>query len=99
MSFCRDPRYYQNPEEFLPERFIDGEQRYRNKGMYLSFGEGPRSCIGVRFALCQMKFALVHIVKNYFIELSPKHKPIVIDPHTLISFPTDGILVKFIPRS
>lgn len=41
----------------------------------------------------------MHIVKNYYVKLSPNHKPIRIDPQTLLSYPTDGILVQFESRA
>lgn len=42
-----DPEYYENPEKFMPERFDDGKlKEYKNKGVYLAFGGGPRVCLG-----------------------------------------------------
>ena len=46
----RDPQYWPESEEFCPER-----SRKENKGsidpyLYRPFGNGPRSCIGMRFA-------------------------------------------------
>lgn len=37
---CRDERYYPNPEEFRPERFMGEELQNRHKGTYMAFGEG-----------------------------------------------------------
>lgn len=44
-----DPQYFENPEEFRPERFHPDEIESRNKFVYLPFGEGPRACIGELF--------------------------------------------------
>ncbi|XP_055325952.1 probable cytochrome P450 6a13 [Sitodiplosis mosellana] len=93
-----DPKYYPNPQEFIPERFNELEQLYRHKGTFLGFGEGPRICLGQRFAITQVKVALVHIIQNFHIKRSPNQKPIVIDPQTLVSFPRDGILVRLKTR-
>lgn len=41
-----DEKYYDNPEEFRPERFTEEEKSKRPKFTYLPFGDGPRSCIG-----------------------------------------------------
>lgn len=65
----------------------------------MGFGEGPRICLGMRFAIAQVKVALAHIVRSFRIKLSPNHKPIVIDPQTLLSYPKDGILIQFEARS
>lgn len=43
----RDERYFYNPLEFIPERFISGDAKTMNEaGMLLSFGGGPRICLG-----------------------------------------------------
>lgn len=44
-----DPEYFENPEEFRPERFLPEEFDNRNKNIYLPFGLGPRACIGTCF--------------------------------------------------
>lgn len=98
LDVARDPKYYPNPEEFQPERFNDEEQRKRHKGTFLGFGEGPRICPGSRFGIIQLKVALAKIVQNFYIKLSPNHKPIVLDPQTLLSCPKDGILIRLETR-
>nr|QIQ51157.1 cytochrome P450 CYP1 [Dermanyssus gallinae] len=61
----RDPTIYSNPDEFNPEHF-----RERVSGVhYMPFGEGPRNCVGMRFALVQVKLAIVRLVQNYRIQL------------------------------
>ncbi|XP_017032002.1 probable cytochrome P450 28d2 [Drosophila kikkawai] len=70
-----DPQYYENPEAFKPERFLDangGVKKYRDMGVYLPFGDGPRICPGIRFALTQLKAALVEIVRTFEIKVNPK---------------------------
>jgi cytochrome P450 family 4 len=40
----RDPKYFENPEQFNPSRFekIDGKLPY----CFIPFSAGPRNCIG-----------------------------------------------------
>ncbi|KOX71592.1 putative cytochrome P450 9f2 [Melipona quadrifasciata] len=53
-----DPRYYPEPKIFNPDRFYDDPKQLCNS---LSFGLGPRMCIGYRFALLETKVLLFHI--------------------------------------
>ncbi|XP_017006501.2 probable cytochrome P450 28d2 [Drosophila takahashii] len=70
-----DPQYYEDPMTFKPERFLEingGMKNYRDRGVYLAFGDGPRHCPGMRFALTQLKAALVEILRNFEIKVNPK---------------------------
>jgi cytochrome P450 family 6 len=46
LGLQRDPDIYENPMEFIPERFLDSPTGNGNaKGLfYLPFGDGPRNC-------------------------------------------------------
>ena len=49
----------QEPERYLPERFMEGTPEYAAKPQhgYLPFGDGQRQCIGLRFAIMEVKRA------------------------------------------
>lgn len=55
----RDPSIWESPEEFKPERFLDQsyENQQRIKQHYFPFGIGHRVCIGMKFALEELKLA------------------------------------------
>lgn len=42
----RDPRYFIQPEEYRPDRFLNDEKNDLPKYVFMPFGEGPRSCLG-----------------------------------------------------
>ncbi|KAG7188950.1 hypothetical protein KM043_008549 [Ampulex compressa] len=64
----RDPDIYPDPETFNPERFNEENTATRHPMHFLPFGNGPRNCIGARFANYQVKIGLVQILRNYKIE-------------------------------
>ena len=57
--------YFPEPFEFRPERFLPENKSDILPFTYLPFGEGPRNCIGSRFALLECKLALVEILMSY----------------------------------
>lgn len=63
----RNPKYWNNPDEFIPERFL-GEQKKESMQYFYPFGAGPRMCIGTGFAIYEMCLTISQIVKKYIIK-------------------------------
>ncbi|XP_022103574.1 cytochrome P450 3A13-like isoform X2 [Acanthaster planci] len=63
-----DPEHWEDPDKFNPERFSPEQREKRHPCAFLPFGAGPRSCIGMRFALLQVKMALVRMLQNFHLE-------------------------------
>lgn len=53
-----NPRYWERPEEFIPERFSPENLSKINEFCFLPFGKGPRTCIGNHFAMFEILVAL-----------------------------------------
>nr|XP_018896567.1 PREDICTED: cytochrome P450 6k1-like isoform X1 [Bemisia tabaci] len=62
-----DPQYYPNPEVFDPERFTPENSRKRPNFTFLPFGDGPRICIGMRFAYMEMKLCLAQFLEKFHV--------------------------------
>ncbi|XP_012351940.1 cytochrome P450 3A4 isoform X2 [Nomascus leucogenys] len=60
-----DPKYWTEPGKFLPERFSKKNKDSIDPYIYTPFGTGPRNCIGMRFALMNMKLALIRVLQNF----------------------------------
>ncbi|WDF64129.1 cytochrome P450 [Flavobacterium sp. KACC 22763] len=60
----RNPKYWDNPNQFNPDRFL-GEEKKHSMQYFYPFGAGPRMCIGAGFAIYEMCLAISHIIKKY----------------------------------
>ncbi|XP_018412127.1 PREDICTED: cytochrome P450 3A19-like [Nanorana parkeri] len=60
-----DPEYWPEPEEFRPERFSKENRENYTPYTFLPFGDGPRNCIGMRFAMLSMKVATAAILQHF----------------------------------
>lgn len=69
-----DPKYWDNPEKFDPERFTPEAKAKRDPYVYMPFGHGPRNCIGMRLALLESKISIARILQNFRVSKSPKTK-------------------------
>jgi cytochrome P450 family 135 len=56
-----DPETYPEPDEFRPERFLDGTPE---GAAWIPFGGGVRRCIGARFAELEMKVVLTQVMST-----------------------------------
>ena len=66
--------FFQDPETFRPERFMKDTKEDFHQYAYLPFGGGPRKCIGLRFAMIEMKLALAKLLYRYRIVAVPETK-------------------------
>jgi cytochrome P450 len=69
LSIQNDPEYFHDPEKFIPERFDHGIKEYCDKGVLIPFSDGPRKCLGMRYALLQLKCAIYGIVRSFEISV------------------------------
>ncbi len=72
----RDPRYFDDPLEFRPERFVGDFERSLPKGVYMPFGAGPRICIGNGFALLEMQLVLATLMQRFTFTLADESEVI-----------------------
>jgi cytochrome P450 len=92
----RDPRWFDEPERFRPERW--GEERISRlpKYAYFPFGGGPRLCIGNYFATMEAVLILSTIAQRFRLRLVPEHTVELLPAMSLR--PKDGVLMKLEKR-
>ncbi|XP_054270759.1 probable cytochrome P450 6a13 [Macrosteles quadrilineatus] len=92
-----DPEHYPEPTVFKPERFLGNN--YQPSPTYLPFGDGPRICIAMRFAVLEMKVCLARILSSFSISVNAKtQQPIQYDPRFFIPNALGGIWLDFNKR-
>ena len=94
----RDPEVWDNPLEFNPENFSPEAKEKRDPYSFLPFGTGPRQCIGMRFALLEIKMALLKILQQFKFERAPETVAKLEHRATLLMSPKDNIYVKIKAR-
>src|SRR6202521_3489121 len=72
----RDPRWYEAPDDFRPERWEGDLQKHLPRFAYFPFGGGPRQCIGNTFALMEATLVLATIAQRFRLRLVTNH-PVV----------------------
>jgi cytochrome P450 len=64
----RDPKYFDDPEAFRPERWAAGLARRLPKYAYYPFGGGPRVCLGNTFAMMEAVLVLASLCRRWRFE-------------------------------
>jgi cytochrome P450 len=67
----RDPRYYEDPDRFQPERWVQGLADRLPAGAYFPFGDGPRRCIGQGFAMLEAAIVIGTLAQRFQFRLVP----------------------------
>jgi cytochrome P450 len=75
----RDPRYFDAPDAFDPDRWADGLAHRLPRYAYFPFGGGPRLCIGRSFATLEALLVLATVASRYRLALRPGH-PVLAEP-------------------
>ncbi|XP_041966892.1 thromboxane-A synthase isoform X2 [Alosa sapidissima] len=93
-----DPEHWPEPHKFIPERFTAEAKASRHPFVYIPFGAGPRSCVGMRLAQLEMKMALTLILQRFTVEACSETKvPLELKSQSTLG-PKNGIWVKITKR-
>lgn len=86
----RHPEFWQEPDVFKPERFLETGQ----PKAYIPFGLGERYCLGKNLAMLQGQTLLAMLVKEFNYEVVDQN----VRPKVTVSmYPRDGLKMKLIP--
>ena len=95
----RDPRFFDEPQAFKPERWTAEFEAQLPKYAYFPFGGGPRACVGASFAMMEMILVMAAVGQKFRLELVRDHP---IENYAAMSLrPKHGVkvLIETRPRS
>jgi len=92
-----NPRYYHDPEAFIPERWTPEFEKSLPRYAYYPFGGGARVCIGQSFAMMEARLVLATIAQSWHMALVP-NQHIVAEPVVTLR-PRGGIKMLLTRRS
>jgi cytochrome P450 len=92
----RDPRFFEDPLAFRPERWAGDLHKRLPHYAYFPFGGGPRLCIGSNFAMLEAVLVLATVVARYHFTLLPD-PPVVPRPVVTLR-PAHGIFATLHKR-
>jgi cytochrome P450 len=93
----RDPRWFDQPEAFQPDRFAPDQPRPRHFA-YLPFGGGPRVCIGQAMGMLEGVLLLATLLQQRRLELAPDQAHPAFDPQISLA-PRGGIRLRLERRA
>ena len=88
----RNPRLFEDPLRFEPDRFLPDREAALPRFAYLPFGGGKRICIGNQFALMEGQIILSTIAQHVSMELL-SDRPIELQPFITLR-PKGGVNVS-----
>jgi cytochrome P450 len=90
----RDPRFFDEPNKFRPERWAEEKINQLPKCAYYPFGRGPRICIGNHFAMMEAVLILATIGQRFRFTLEPDGEVEPMPMITLRPFPGIPAVLK-----
>ncbi len=93
----RDPQVYPQPEEFLPERWLEGKGS--NSLPMIDFGSGYHRCLGEHLAMVESTIMLAQLLRFFDWELVNGRSSLENLQQNLLIYPSDGMPVRFQLRS
>jgi cytochrome P450 len=91
----RDPRYFSDPDSFIPERWLD-ENFQPSRFAYFPFSAGPRNCIGEHFAWLESTMVIANAVRRF--EFQSIGEKVQMEPLVTLR-PKGGLRLRVTERS
>ncbi|MCB9644380.1 MAG: cytochrome P450 [Myxococcales bacterium] len=83
----RHSAFWEDAEQFRPQRFVFETRRKQHLGAYYPFSSGPRVCMGISFAQIEATLLMVLLAQRYRLELAPNAQVLRKPTATLRPYP------------
>lgn len=94
----RHPDYWEQPESFLPERWLDAEaEKRRPRLAFIPFSAGPRQCIGSAFSMMEAVLILATLAQRFDAELCSGQLPA--PQYLILARPEGEVPMRLRPRA
>ncbi|XP_070580883.1 1,25-dihydroxyvitamin D(3) 24-hydroxylase, mitochondrial-like [Ptychodera flava] len=90
----RNSKYFEDPDKFMPERWLTRRSDKLSAFTSMPFGFGPRMCIGKRFAMFELQVLLARISQDFILENTTAVEPKM----SFLMLPDRPLNPKFIDR-
>ncbi|XP_049273815.1 probable cytochrome P450 6a14 [Rhipicephalus sanguineus] len=92
----KDPRFWDRPEEFDPERFSPEKKAARHPLAFQPFGLGARNCVGMRMAQIETILIAAMLVHRFRLHLGSRHANGELERKTesIIASPKNGVWIR-----
>lgn len=96
LGIHRNPRYWDDPDSFSPERFDPGRRKQQHECALMPFMAGPRKCIGGPLAMAELQLILPTIAQRFDLRLA---EGVVVEPEAAVVLrPKGGLHMTAHPR-
>ncbi|KAF8488479.1 cytochrome P450 [Russula emetica] len=90
---------FERPHEYLPDRWLKPESKSLESWIVV-FSKGPRSCLGINLAYCELYLTLAHLFRRFDVREDPKKRPdLTYSEHFLAVFAGQNLHAYCDPRS
>lgn len=93
----RNPKYWERPDDFYPDRFLKSYKGKKHTAFtFFPFSQGPRHCVGARFAQLSSSVLLCSIIQNFDFRLVKKGPVDFVD--SITRRPTPGAVKVYMSK-
>ena len=94
----RSSKYWQDPNKFRPERWLEGSEYEDDRNAFKPFSLGTRGCIGINLAYLEMKIAICRLLWEFDLEGFGTKKGWIEECSVLTLWRKKPVMMRVIPK-